>query len=177
MGRVHGESSSYSALHYSNKMDSKLVFPAALLVLFCLIDAGLSDTDESNVLRGTGEKSTPLKCYQCNSYKDAHCADPFYHDDDPDQKRAKDPKMLKPCENGETFCRKIYQNVRGDERVIRSCGSVRDEKERDCYTTVLEEYNTLVCQCDNEDGCNSGNMFKVSSLAVLSAVLLAYLIH
>jgi len=171
------ESSSYSALHYSNKMDSKLVFPAALLVLFCLIDAGLSDTDESNVLRGTGEKSTPLKCYQCNSYKDAHCADPFYHDDDPDQKRAKDPKMLKPCENGETFCRKIYQNVRGDERVIRSCGSVRDEKERDCYTTVLEEYNTLVCQCDNEDGCNSGNMFKVSSLAVLSAVLLAYLIH
>jgi len=154
------ESSSYSALHYSNKMDSKLVFPAALLVLFCLIDAG-----------------TPLKCYQCNSYKDAHCADPFYHDDDPDQKRAKDPKMLKPCENGETFCRKIYQNVRGDERVIRSCGSVRDEKERDCYTTVLEEYNTLVCQCDNEDGCNSGNMFKVSSLAVLSAVLLAYLIH
>jgi len=158
-------------------MDSKLVFPAALLVLFCLIDAGLSDTDESNVLRGTGEKSTPLKCYQCNSYKDAHCADPFYHDDDPDQKRAKDPKMLKPCENGETFCRKIYQNVRGDERVIRSCGSVRDEKERDCYTTVLEEYNTLVCQCDNEDGCNSGNMFKVSSLAVLSAVLLAYLIH
>jgi len=161
-------------------MDSKLVFPAALLVLFCLIDAGLSEvSDESNVLRGTGEKvkSTPLQCYQCNSYKDAHCADPFFHADDPDQKRAKDPGMLKPCQDGETFCRKIYQNVRGDERVIRSCGSVRDEKERDCYTTVLEEYNTLVCQCDNEDGCNSGNMFKVSSLAVLSAVLLAYLIH
>merc|ERR1719237_166946 len=53
------------------------------------------------------------------------------------------------------FCRKIYQNVRGDERVIRSCGWIKDERERACYSTVLEEYNTDVCACDNEDGCNS----------------------
>lgn len=48
--------------------------------------------------------------------------------------------------------------VRGDERVIRSCATVRDERtDRTCYTTVLEEYNTEVCQCF-EEGCNSGNM-------------------
>ena len=46
--------------------------------------------------------------------------------------------------------------VRGDERVIRSCGWERDDK-RKCYATVLEEYNTYVCQCD-EDGCNSASM-------------------
>jgi len=145
-------------------MDSKLVFPAALLVLLCLIDTG-----------------TPLKCYQCNSYKDAHCADPFYHEDDSELKRPKDPKLLKQCgqdgDGVDYFCRKIYQNVRGDERVIRSCGTVRDtRKDRECYTTVLEEYNTLVCQCDDE-GCNSANLYKVSTFAVLSAALLAYLIH
>ena len=44
--------------------------------------------------------------------------------------------------------------VRGDERVIRGCGYEEDPKGRDCYTTVLEEYNTEVCMC-NEDGCNS----------------------
>ena len=44
--------------------------------------------------------------------------------------------------------------VRGDVRIIRGCGYEEDPKGRDCYTTVLEEYNTEVCAC-KEDGCNS----------------------
>jgi len=142
-------------------MDSKLVFPAALLLLLCLIDTGSS-----------------LQCHQCNSYTDAHCADPFYHLDDAD-KKPKTDEFLQDCPNDgkEYFCRKIYQNVRGDERVIRSCGYIKDDRQdRTCYTTVLEEYNTLVCQC-TEEGCNSASMYKMSTVAVLSAVLLAYLIH
>jgi len=143
-------------------MDSKLVFPAALLVLFCLIETG-----------------STIKCHQCNSYKDQHCDDPFHHPDDPDKKPKVDTFLAECPENMvDPFCRKIYQNVRGDERIIRSCAQVPDDRQdRTCYTTVLEEYNTIVCDCSNEDGCNSGNTFKVSSLAVLSAVLLAYLIH
>jgi len=147
-------------------MDSKLVFPAALLVLLCLIDTG-----------------TSIECHVCNSYEHAHCADPFFENDNP--KQWKTEKYIEECgkDDGEDivgrdyFCRKIYQNVRGDERVIRSCGYVPDEKKRPCYTTVLEEYNTVVCACDNERGCNSASMFKVSTVAVVSAVLLAYLIH
>jgi hypothetical protein len=46
--------------------------------------------------------------------------------------------------------------VRGDERVIRSCGWEKHEK-GDCYSTVLEEYNTYVCAC-YEEGCNSASM-------------------
>jgi len=164
-------------------MDSKLVFPAALLVLFCLIETGLSQEEEGsgfvdNTEPHVKDRSSPLQCYQCNSYKDQHCDDPFHHEDDP-EKRPKKAEYLQDCPENmvDPFCRKIYQNVRGDERVIRSCATVRDERtDRTCYTTVLEEYNTEVCQCF-EEGCNSGNMFKVSSLAVLSAVLLAYLIH
>ena len=38
--------------------------------------------------------------------------------------------------------------------MIRGCGYEADPKDRDCYTTVLEEYNTEVCAC-KEDGCNS----------------------
>merc|ERR1719425_180344 len=106
-------------------MDSKLVFPAALLVLFCLIETG-----------------STIKCHQCNSDKEPK-VDTFL-DECPEN-------MVDP------FCRKIYQNVRGDERIIRSCAQVPDDrKDRNCYTTVLEEYNTIVCDCSNEDGCNSG---------------------
>jgi len=75
-------------------MDSKLVFPAALLVLFCLIETG-----------------SPLQCYQCNSYKDQHCDDPFHHEDDP-EKRPKKAEYLQDCPENmvDPFCRKIYQN-------------------------------------------------------------------
>jgi len=165
-------------------MDSKLVFPAALLVLFCLIETGLAQEEEGSGLVDITETSdrvgsSTIKCHQCNSYKDQHCDDPFHHPDDPDKKPKVDTFLAECPENMvDPFCRKIYQNVRGDERIIRSCAQVPDDRQdRTCYTTVLEEYNTIVCDCSNEDGCNSGNTFKVSSLAVLSAVLLAYLIH
>merc|ERR1712184_124782 len=89
------------------KMDSKLVFPLVLLLLATIIDSG-----------------SGLNCYQCNSYEDALCADPFFHYDENGEEAG--PKsgndFLKACPadtaDKEHFCRKIYQNVRGDERVI-----------------------------------------------------------
>jgi len=65
--------------------------------------------------------------------------------------------------------------VRGDVRIIRGCGYIEDEKNRTCYTTVLEEYNTEVCSC-KEPGCNSANMYQLSA-AVVSAVCLAFFLH
>jgi len=100
-----------------------------------------------------------LECHQCSSKDDAACADPFEGD------------FKKPCAEGE-FCRKIYQNIRGDVSVIRSCGSELTEKygQNDCYTTVLEEYNTISCACDAE-GCNGSS--ALSGLSVASVTLLA----
>jgi len=143
--------------HYN--MVSKLAFSAAALLLLCLVETG-----------------SGIKCHQCNSYTEAECVDPFFHPDTPD--KPKTDKFLMECPNNgkEHFCRKIYQNVRDDVRVIRSCGWERDEKGRDCYTTVLEEYNTVVCQCD-ADGCNSANTYKLSLVSAMCAVVLAYLIH
>merc|ERR1712008_590771 len=108
------------------KMDSKLVFPLAVLVLLGLVAPG-----------------SGLMCHQCNSYENALCADPFSHEDG--QVKSND-EFLKECgdEQDYTMCRKVYQNVRDEVRVIRSCGWIPDSRNRECYTTVLEEYNTEV---------------------------------
>jgi len=120
----------------------------------------------------TGEA---LKCHQCTSYISAKCGDPFYFEDG--QPKTKEFLTDCPVDGKEyTLCRKIYQNVRGDERIIRSCGyeeyfnSAGDPKDE--YTTVLEEYNTYVTTCST-DGCNSSTTFRVSMISVLMAVVLA----
>merc|ERR1712156_715974 len=120
----------------------------------------------------TGEA---LKCHQCTSYESAKCGDPFYYDDG----QIKTNEFLGECpSDGKeyTLCRKIYQNVRGDERVVRSCGWEEYEnsagEKKDCYSTVLEEYNTYVCTCA-DDGCNGSTTIKVSMISVLMAIALA----
>jgi len=137
-------------------MDSKLLLPASLLVLLAVLPTG-----------------SGIQCHQCNSHTNSMCADPFFHEDNPGV--PKTTEFLKSCPTDrEYYCRKIYQNVRGKERVIRGCGW--EEQEKECYSTVLEEYNTYVCKCE-EDGCNSGTMFSISSLAVLSTLALAYMLQ
>jgi len=120
----------------------------------------------------TGEA---LECHQCTSYIHTQCGDPFFADADGQPKA--NEEFLQDCGDAKyTLCRKIYQNVRGDERIIRSCGyeeyfnSAGDPKDE--YTTVLEEYNTYVTTCST-DGCNSSTTFRVSMISVLMAVVLA----
>merc|ERR1712241_1336236 len=120
----------------------------------------------------TGEA---LKCHQCTSYDHTKCGDPFRFEDG----NVKTNEFLQECPsdgNPYTLGRKIYQNVRGDERVVRSCGWKEYEnsagEKKDCYSTVLEEYNTYVCTCDT-DGCNGSTTIKVSMISVLMAIALA----
>merc|ERR1712032_722793 len=118
-----------------SSMDSKLLFPlATAFLVLCLVETGSS-----------------IKCHQCNSYDSYHCADPFYYEDSPDTPKTLEFLQDCPADTADKtyFCRKIYQNVRGDERVIRGCGYEVDPRGRDCYTTVLEEYNTEVCAFTN----------------------------
>jgi len=142
----------------TSTMDSKLLFSGCLLVLLALVPAG-----------------SGIQCHQCSSHEDINCGDPFFYEDKPDVPKTNE--YLKDCpqdDEREYYCRKIYQNVRGVERVIRGCGW--EEQTKDCYSTVLEEYNTYVCKC-TKDGCNSASMFSISSLAVVSTLALAYLMQ
>merc|ERR1712156_862846 len=109
------------------------------------------------VLVGVFATGNALKCHQCESYTEGLCRDPF---NDTVTNNWNTDIFLKECPNdGKTyFCRKIYQNLAGEEK-----------KE---YTTVLEEYNTFVTTCDF-DGCNSSTLNQVSMISVLMAMVLA----
>ena len=72
------------------------------------------------------------------------------------------------------FC--YFSLVRGDERIIRSCG-YEEKKDsegnvRECYSTVLEEYNTYVCTCKG-DNCNGSNTLGISIISCTLSVILA----
>jgi len=155
-------------------MNARLVSSAALAILLCFLHTGeaLEETKKKP------ETGTDLMCYQCSSYDEAQCADPFLEDSQGNKIKEAMSKYLTACDAKAKFCRKIYQNVRGDERIIRSCGweLYKDVEEPNCYKTVLEEYNTYVCQCWG-DGCNGSSMLSVSVMAMLSAVFLAALVH
>lgn len=129
----------------------------------------------SFILLSLVHSSTGLKCHVCSSYEKEGCADPFVKEDG----SVISNEFLQECPaanpQGEpyTICRKIYQNVRGDERVIRSCGY--EEYKNECYKTVLEEYNTYVCQCKG-DGCNPASYTQISMVAIISSVILSLFI-
>merc|ERR1712088_948452 len=122
-----------------------------------------------------------LKCNQCTSHEHTQCGDPFYYEDELGNKTYK-KQFEKECPlddgngNEYTLCGKIYQVVRGNERIIRSCGYEEstdlDGKPRQCYSTVLEEYNTYVCTCKG-DNCNGSNTLGISIISCTLSVILA----
>jgi len=147
-------------------MVSRLVSLTALLILCYLVDSG-----------------DGIECYQCNSYKDALCGDPFTFQDGKKEVKS-GTSYLKPCivpqfltgKNVSMFCRKIYQNIRNEVSVIRKCGWIQDDKGRECYTTVMEDHNTEVCHC-KQSRCNSANVHFVSLIGgVLFYIVLRLLI-
>jgi len=119
-----------------------------------------------------------LECHVCNGMVDAQCNDPFgsYAESgeliNPDdfKKKCNDPNVKAELGFTETatMCRKIYQDVRGDVRVIRSCAwetnPKKDDPENNCYKTVMEEYNTYVCTCNDENFCNGASLTQASAL-------------
>jgi len=130
------------------------------------------------LVAATSKGVEALKCHQCTSYESTQCGDPFFFDDG--IPRSGD-KYLKECpaDDGNTYtlCRKMFQNVKGDERIVRSCGweesvSPFTGEKRECYSSVLEEYNTYVCTC-NEDGCNGSATMKVSIISIIMAFVMA----
>merc|ERR1712110_167645 len=122
------------------------------------------------ILAVTFNLGSALQCYVFNSHSDLGCnsygEDGLFKGDD---------KLVQTCGAGEDqSCRKIYQMIRDEESVVRTCGSTVPEEGRECYTTVLEEYNTLVCSCTGSK-CNSATTHGYSVATLATALLTAAL--
>jgi len=119
------------------------------------------------VLALTFSVGNALQCHVCNSLEQPDCN---RYDDEGNFQGSFESE----CGIGDTFCRKIYQMIRDEESVVRSCGSAEHPQGKECYTTVLEEYSTEVCSC-TEDNCNSAD--SRSSMSLATAVVTAALAH
>ncbi|XP_059097150.1 uncharacterized protein LOC131891560 [Tigriopus californicus] len=118
-----------------------------------------------------------IKCWECNSKYDARCGDPFSNysvamvdcDQRQDQIKHLDIKDGEELPKA-TICRKTYQSVEGDVRVVRGCGwleNIDSLKDRECFnragTNQIQVYH---CIC-KEDGCNSAKSLTSGLLIAL----------
>ncbi|XP_015906755.1 UPAR/Ly6 domain-containing protein crok-like [Parasteatoda tepidariorum] len=98
-----------------------------------------------------------LHCWECNSKHDPNCGHPF----------KRHTVALTDCSQrfiphnmsiGATICRKITQKVRGEERIIRSCGFYNPEDAGTCISRAGTHMVFMhYCQCEG-DGCNNSNL-------------------
>lgn len=125
------------------------------------------------VLVSTFHHGEAIICYQCNSLHDPRCGDPI----DPYtlgtvncsfQPRLEHLNHLEP-----TLCRKIKQKVYGQERIVRGCGYITDERENtECLLrTGTHDVRAVYCSCTG-DLCNSAESHTPSLLLPLTSLLL-----
>lgn len=139
-------------------MNKLVVVVATLVAGFLILEQGLA-----------------LKCFVCNSFHQADCADWF---DNVTQ-------HLVQCKPEQKKCRKIVQEVwledHWDVRYIRHCatnGEIGRYEGRECQE-MYGTYNIRVrhCHCDNQDGCNSSpHSSSSSSLFTLLSIGVAVLL-
>ncbi|KAI8118648.1 hypothetical protein FF38_03921 [Lucilia cuprina] len=128
------------------------------------------------VLMLTVQQGSAIKCFVCNSHKDANCA----LDMPPDS-------LLKDCQEDyssrgrgiSTYCRKITQiiefsvnNLPPDSRVIRTCGFQNQTTNNFCYQRAGFGGRQVVCSCDT-DNCNAASGLGVSSVAMATSLFAA----
>lgn len=106
------------------------------------------------------EQGFAIKCFVCNSFHQADCADWF---DNVTQHLVK-------CGADQPKCRKVVQEVwiddHWDVRYVRQCakqGKIGQREGRECQE-IYGTYNIRVrqCHCDNQDGCNSAPKLNLS---------------
>jgi len=160
-------------LSSSSRNIQSLIITVLCLFLFCI------------------KQGSAIKCWECNSKHDPRCADPFQNFSialvDCDQKAADVTHLMDDekytVDTGEpkaSICRKTYQFVQEELRIIRGCGWVENfgfVKDRTCFNRAgTHQVQMLHCVCST-DGCNTAaTPFKLSQfLTLLIPILPGYL--
>merc|ERR1712212_372862 len=135
-------------------MDGKLLISALLLVILAIMPF-----------------VSGIQCHRCDSRDNITCMDPFL---DEITWEPKTMEFLVECPGDydyEQFCLKYTYK---DGSVKRSCGSGKIDFDYPCQA---DNNGNFICQCFFDHGCNSVALYSLSSLAVFSPLLLAYLMQ
>lgn len=124
------------------------------------------------VLAFTVYTSEGIQCFQCNSFYNSSCADPFN-----ETSQILIQSYLKECPSESTYCRKTDQTVRDNSRTVRQCGVIEDQM--NCHEKVgSKTLRAHYCTCNSKDGCNSSSRLVNLGfgLQLIAATLLSYLV-
>uniref|UniRef100_A0A1A9WKS5 Uncharacterized protein n=1 Tax=Glossina brevipalpis TaxID=37001 RepID=A0A1A9WKS5_9MUSC len=97
-----------------------------------------------------------IKCYVCNSHKDANCALEIPPDN-----------LLKDCQEDYSTRGKVPP----DSRVIRTCGFQNQTSTNYCYQRAGFGGRQVVCSCDT-DNCNASVGLQSTTMVVVVSSLL-----
>ncbi|KAH8240800.1 hypothetical protein KR026_005615 [Drosophila bipectinata] len=119
------------------------------------------------------QQGSAIKCFVCNSHKDANCAldiPPESLQKDCDEQHSSRGKGIP------TYCRKITQIIEfsvnslpPDSRVIRTCGYQNQTSTNYCYQRAGFGGRQVVCSCDT-DNCNGTGAMSASVVGVAAMV-------
>lgn len=105
-----------------------------------------------------------LKCWDCNSYFNDRCGDPF----DPTLFDKVDCSQVKPSHlqgNTTQFCRKTRQIINDRTTIIRGCGYIADDSiDKACIKlSGSSDATRMLCSCSKE-ACNGATIqFNLST--------------
>ena len=116
------------------------------------------------------QTSTAIKCHICNSHA--------YYEGEECLKARENNKFLFDCDEyaltnnwthgyHATLCRKIYQVVEGESRVVRSC-ALEGHTDTCVKRIGTKDVTVVYCQCEG-DGCNTA---AVISAPILTAIVM-----
>lgn len=113
-------------------------------------------------------RSIAAKCYVCNEADDRACGD----------SATLKKEHIQECKRGETFCRKIVQNVENEKHVIRQCAKeLYKPNYSGCYKTAGKAtQHVCTCEASSKSGepCNAAP--KVAPKSAAFALLLSALV-
>lgn len=125
--------------------------------------------------------SSAIHCFDCNSYNDPACADPFKNSTSLTTVDCDTKSHPQHIDVRSTFCRKITQRgrnqhqlsyqqlkrfycfiVNGEIRVIRTCGYIEGRSNKNkCERISISNANEMrYCECD-ANLCNSAKSHKI----------------
>jgi len=111
------------------------------------------------------------KCMKCIPHAKKDCS-------------TKDMWEEEVCENDNSYCRRMIQNVSGKTSYVLQCGygsgkglgDPKEGKDREYYNTANDYVKANVYHCDT-DLCNSAVGATLSKLTTVAVLALAWMLH